>query len=71
LIPTANLSYLQDVGDFLTFGASIGAPMFVGLGLVGHLRLGQHVVTHLSAGASAIRSAGLGLGVDYVRNPGN
>jgi hypothetical protein len=71
LFPIANLVYLQDVGDFLTVSANIGSPMIVGLGLVGHVHIGRHVVTHLSAGAWPIRSGSLGLGVNYVKNPGN
>jgi hypothetical protein len=69
--PTANLVCLQDIGDFLTIDGGVGLPVFVGVGLVGHIHFGQHVVTHVSAGTWPIRSGGLGLGVDYVRSPGN
>jgi hypothetical protein len=65
-IPVASLSYLRDLSEMWTFSASVGYPVLLGIGMVIHPRLGDHVTTHISLGTSTVFSAGLGLGVDFV-----
>lgn len=64
--PIVGLTYLLDLSDLWTVSASAGWPVGLGLGVGIHPRIGKHVVTHMALGASAIYSAGLGLGVDFV-----
>jgi hypothetical protein len=66
LLPVGNLSYLRDLSDLWTVSTSVGFPVFVGVGVSIHPRIGEHVVTHIALGTSTILSAGLGLGVDFV-----
>ena len=65
-MPVGNLSYLRDLSDLWTVSASVGFPVFVGVGVSIHPRIGNHVVAHVALGTSTVLSAGLGLGVDFV-----
>lgn len=68
-LPLVNLTLLHDFSNFVTLSASAGLPMLVGAGITIHAPIGEHVVTHFYAGASAVFSGGAGFGLDIIGKP--
>jgi hypothetical protein len=64
-VPVAALSFLHDLNEGLTFGAHLGFPAALGVGLTYHLPVDERSELHAGASNSLIYSGSAAVGVEF------